>query len=233
MRFCKISQPINSVFLAITYFQKKQSGYVFSSKKVNTLVLPMQRNILPLHPRISQVKSKLSKIATFSSLVIGIAYAQILLSPLASLAQSTSSASDHPVGDFLAWIFLNCLKWLIIVFVFTAILAWTLMWIQDTFYKLFGIKSQYEIEEADRKEWQERYDALSPEDQRELDRSRREFKRELDHGLQEINREKQRKEQHKEHQQLIVKMEQDRIMRENKIRDFRNRHGREPSSWEI
>jgi hypothetical protein len=108
----------------------------------------MQRNILP---RISQVKSKLSKIATFLSLVIGIAYAQILLSPLASLAQSTSSASDHPVGDFLAWIFLNCLKWLIIVFVLTAILVWTLMWIQDTFYKLFGIKSQYEIDEARKK----------------------------------------------------------------------------------
>jgi sugar-specific transcriptional regulator TrmB len=107
------------------------------------------------------------------------------------------------------------------------------MWIQDTFYKLFGIKSQYEIDEARKKERKERYDALSPEDQRELDRRNREFERELEHTLQEINQEKQRKEQHKEHQHLIVKMEQDRIMRENKIRDFRNRHGREPSSWEI
>jgi flagellar biosynthesis/type III secretory pathway M-ring protein FliF/YscJ len=41
------------------------------------------------------------------------------------------------------------------------------------------------------------------------------------------------RDQNKENQELLVKIEKERIERDNKIRDFRNRHGREPNSWEI
>jgi hypothetical protein len=41
------------------------------------------------------------------------------------------------------------------------------------------------------------------------------------------------KERHQEQLGLITKIERERIQRENKIRDFRNRTGREPNSWEI
>jgi hypothetical protein len=68
------------------------------------------------------------------------------------------------------------------------------------------------------------------------DQEREQRKKELNIEIAELEGKleiEEAKERHQEQLSLIAKIEKERIQRDNKIRDFRNRTGREPNSWEI
>jgi hypothetical protein len=166
----------------------------------------MQRKIFSVD-RIPQVKNTLGKLAASLFLFIGTVSIQIIFTPsIVNAAQAISEEQrehDTRVG------------WVIMASFIVVPILWCL------------ISTMFKAKED--REGMQRFQSLSPEQQmREINRLEREV-------AQEDRMAEQRRQhnQHRDHQEFLRNLEKERIARENKIRDFRIRHGREPNSWEI
>jgi uncharacterized membrane protein len=184
----------------------------------------MQRKIFSVNPCIPQAIKKIGRLTTFLCLFITTVCTHIILtSSIASASDTYLSAEENERGTMIFFlVFVGIPVAVVIVLLVLAV-----------------ISAAYEAREKEKrdKEMKDLYNSLSPEQQREADRSRLEFKRELADTLREMNQEKhlqeQRKEDREKHQKFLRKMEDERFERERKIRVFRDRYGREPYSHEI
>jgi preprotein translocase subunit YajC len=183
----------------------------------------MQRKIFSIE-RILKVRINLSKLVTLISLAFGTACMQIMLSPIIAHADRPRSEieAENIQGAYLTLIFSFFV--LVVVFIFA-------IWKQQA-NEIDKQRSRTELKRLD-KEIAELEAALTPEELHDSRRRSEESQRRIDARVAEDDRKRQEEKQHKEHQEFLRNMEKERITRENKIRDFRNRYGRDPNSWEI
>jgi hypothetical protein len=173
----------------------------------------MQRKIFSVNPRIPQVTNKLGKLITFLFLFVTTVCTHIIFTANAASADDrVLSPEENQRG-----IAIFCL---VFVGIPVAVIVISLL--------AAGANGQ---ESKKREEqYMAYYASLSPE---EKQRERAKTEQDIANISAQIAQIEHQEKQQNDHQKFPREMEEERVARENKIRDFRNRRGREPNSWEI
>jgi hypothetical protein len=169
---------------------------------------------------IPKVRINLNKLVTLISLAFGAACMQIILSPIVAHADRPRSEieAENIQGAYLTLIFSFFV--LVVVFIFA-------IWKQQANDSTIRRKEEQTMDYYASLSLEEKQKFIN-EEMREIERLER-----LGREDGQMAEQYKQRDQYKEHQEFLGKMEKERIERENKIRDFRNRYGREPNSWEI
>jgi hypothetical protein len=181
----------------------------------------MQRKIFSIN-RISKVRGDFNKLLALISLALGTACMQIMLSQIVAHASDSrispeSAATSDAFFGGIGTVFTYFLYSIPFVLIF------------------LGIMNTVNDSATKRKTEQEMayYASLSPEEKQEFnDKKMRKIER-LGREADQMAEQCRQRDQYKEHQEFLRKMEEERVARENKIRDFKNRYGREPNSWDL